>query len=129
MTVMPAVADSITLFFWLMVGHAFADYPLQPPFMARGKNRNIPTDYDPKLHGSRPAVVWPFMLTAHALIHAGFVGMITGSAAWAAFELVAHWTIDFAKTSNWTSMYEDQALHALTKALIVWVIFILRTSP
>jgi hypothetical protein len=129
MTVLPAISDSLILFFWLMIGHAFADFPLQPPFMARGKNRNVQTDYDPALHGSSKAVIWPFFLTGHALIHAGFVGVITGSTGWALFELIAHWIIDFAKTNNWTTMYVDQALHMLTKALIVWVIFILRTTP
>lgn len=121
--------ESLDLLFWLLLGHCFADFPLQPPFMAQNKNRNNPTEYDPKLHGSSPAVVWPFFLTAHAAVHAAFVGVITGSTLWAVFELVAHWIIDFAKTNNWTTMYQDQALHVLSKVLIAWTIFMVRTGP
>ena len=30
------------ILFWLMVGHALADYPLQGDFLAKAKNRTAP---------------------------------------------------------------------------------------
>ena len=32
--------EALTLLFWLLVGHAMADFPLQSSKMAEGKNRN-----------------------------------------------------------------------------------------
>lgn len=109
----------IGLFFVLMMGHALADFGLQHHQFAMGKNRfNDPPGYDPELHGPKE-VVWPYYLTAHAGIHGLMVYLITGWLAAGLFEWVAHWLIDFAKTSKWTSVHEDQAFHVLTKCLIL----------
>ena len=102
------------LFFVLCCGHALADFPLQPDFLARGKNRHTPPFNVPA--GQKAQVIWPHCLTAHALIHAGTVWVITGSVTFAAIELVAHWWIDFAKCENWTGIHSDQALHYACKA-------------
>lgn len=105
-------------FFWLLVGHALADFPLQGDFIARGKNRHVKPTYIPP--GQTPQTIWPYCLSAHALIHAGFVAAITGSFALGLAELVLHWLIDFAKCESWTGIHSDQALHVACK--ILWVL-------
>lgn len=121
MILIDSLWSALGLLFWLLVGHAFADFAFQHHTFARGKSRfNEPPGYDPKLHGPKQTS-WPYYLTAHALVHAGMVGLITGSTIWAIFEFVAHWIIDFAKTSQWTGIHQDQFLHLLTKVLIVVV--------
>ena len=105
----------LTLFFKLCIGHALADFALQRDFIARGKNRHAPLVNVPV--GQTPQAVWPHILTAHALIHAGAVFVITGRADLAVAELVIHWLIDFAKCENWTGIHTDQALHYACKAL------------
>ncbi|MFK7850165.1 MAG: DUF3307 domain-containing protein [Akkermansiaceae bacterium] len=106
----------IILAFALIIGHAFGDYPLQGEFLASGKNRNL----DPtKLFGGAPGppALWVHALTAHALIQAGIVWLITGSPILAAVELVAHWIIDFIRCERWISFAVDQALHIALKIL------------
>jgi hypothetical protein len=70
----------LEIFFYLLIGHAVADYALQPPNIARGKNRNIGPgpEYDPEAHGPVQPI-WVLVMTAHALIHAGAIAIITGS--------------------------------------------------
>lgn len=94
----------------LMVAHFIADYPLQGEFLAKGKNRTAPI----------PGVPWQHPLTAHAVIHGGFVGLITGE-LWLGFaEAVAHWIIDDAKCRGKFGYNADQALHAVCK--VVWAV-------
>jgi hypothetical protein len=107
-----------TLFFALCCGHALADFPLQADFLARGKNRHTPAFNVPA--GQTAQAIWPHCLTAHALIHAGPVWVITGSVTWATVERVAHWAIDFAKCENWTGIHTDQGLHYACKAVYAW---------
>lgn len=99
----------LTLLFALCCGHALADFPLQGEFLAKAKNRHN------QFSETLVPGVWPHALTAHALIHAGTVWVITGSVWCGLFELVAHWWIDFAKCENWTGMHEDQTLHYICK--------------
>jgi len=101
----------------LIVGHALADYPLQGDFLARAKNRAAPI----------PGVPWYQGLVSHALIHAGFVGVITGSLLLACFELIAHCLIDDSKCMGRISYNADQALHVACKLL--WVALILSLGP
>jgi hypothetical protein len=96
----------------LLVSHAVCDYPLQGDFLARFKNPAV---------GPLPTgeTIWFHALTAHALIHAGGVFVVTQS-LWAfAFELVAHWLIDLAKCRGWLNFHGDQAMHVLCKVIIV----------
>lgn len=96
----------------LLFAHALADYPLQGDFMARAKNPALPL----------PGVPWETALTMHAAIHAGFVGLITGSLLLALFELVVHWLIDYAKCRGVLSFREDQVLHVGCKVLWALVV-------
>lgn len=89
----------------LFGGHAVCDYPLQGDFLARGKNRNAPI----------PGIPWWQCLTAHALIHAGMVLLITGSVWFALAELVVHWIADFGKCERWFGFNVDQAIHYACK--------------
>jgi hypothetical protein len=107
---MGALAVTLAL---LLFGHALADYPLQGDFLSKAKNRFAPL----------PGVPWYQALGAHAAIHAGFVGIITGSIWLAAFEFVAHWLIDDAKCAGRINYNQDQALHATCKALWVLPLF------
>jgi hypothetical protein len=108
----------LELFFWLMVAHALADFPLQGDFVARAKNHRQPL----------PGVPWPIVLASHAIIHAGFVAYITGSAVLGMAEYAAHAIIDFSKSEGWLGQGElgfaiDQGLHVLCK--VVWVAVLL----
>jgi hypothetical protein len=107
-----------TLFCALLFAHCLADYPLQGDFLARAKNHKAPI----------AGVPWPIALAAHAIIHAGFVAIITGSVVLGALEYVAHNIIDFAKSEGWLGPAErsfviDQLLHIVCKAL--WVTLLL----
>ena len=97
----------------LIAAHFLVDYPLQGDFLARGKNRMSPIEGVPFWHP----------LTAHATIHGGFVGIITGSAVLGIAETVIHWLTDDAKCRGRISYNTDQAIHIACKALwaaILW---------
>lgn len=91
----------------LLVGHALADYPLQGDFLARGKNQNNPI----------AGIPWWQCLTAHSVIHAGFVTLITNSLTLGAVEFLLHWMIDYLKSDNQLTFNEDQFLHVGCKVL------------
>lgn len=116
------IASALTLLFALVIGHAVADFPLQGDFLSRGKNRHTEP---PKLADgkSSPADLWVYLMTAHCLIHAGFVWLITGSALLALAELVLHWAIDALKCEGKTSFAMDQWLHVVCKAVYVGLIW------
>ena len=104
------------LLFWLLVGHAFADFVCQSDSMAKGKNRHRRTEPPP---GAKYTPCWPYWLTAHALIHGGAVALVTGNVLLGVFETFAHWMIDFGKCENWYGVHTDQALHIACK--ILWM--------
>lgn len=108
-------------FFWLLFGHAIADYPLQGDFLSKAKNSRNPI----------PGVPWVQALSAHALIHAGVVGLIfamLGAPAWlvyqaAGYEFVLHFLIDDLKNRGTFGTAErgfhiDQFCHIAIKALL-----------
>lgn len=99
----------ITLFFFLVVAHALADYPLQGDFLSKAKNRAAPIT----------GVPWWQALGAHALIHGGFVALITNSVLLGIFEVVAHFVIDDLKCRGKLTFNQDQFLHIGCK--VVWV--------
>lgn len=95
------------MLFALVAAHALADYPLQGDFLARAKNRAAPI----------PGVPWWQALGAHALIHGGFVALITGSVWLGLAEVAAHAIIDDAKCRGKISFNIDQTWHLLCKLL------------
>lgn len=92
----------------LIFAHALADYPLQGEFLARAKNRCNPI----------PGFPWWQALGAHAVIHAGFVGMLTNSVGLAIAELCVHFFTDDLKCRGRIGLNTDQAIHVGCK--IVW---------
>jgi hypothetical protein len=109
--------ECATLFFALLIGHAFADYPLQGDFLALHKTR---TYRDPARQ--LPEGLWVHCLFAHGLIHAGFVWCITGRVFFGFTELVVHMILDFVKSEKRTGYHTDQLLHVTSKALYVLAI-------
>lgn len=100
------------LFFAFVIAHALADFPLQGDYLARMKCRN---------QSSQP-MDWIIPLTAHALVQAGGVWIVSGSPQVAAIELGLHWLIDLAKGEGKFGYASDQALHLLCK--LVYTILI-----
>jgi hypothetical protein len=99
----------INTFALLLVGHALADYPLQGDFLSKAKNRFAPV----------VGVPWYQALGAHSLIHAGVVGLVTGSLVLGMLEFVAHSIIDDTKCRGGISYDVDQVLHVLCK--LAWI--------
>ena len=96
----------------LIFGHALADYPVQATWIATTKDHRNP-------HPS--GYPWYQSLTAHAVIHGGFVGVITGSFALGLAEFVVHWIIDYLKSDGRFGVNVDQALHVACK--VAWAAF------
>lgn len=114
--------SAFVLFFAFVIGHAFADFPLQGDFLSRGKNRNSPP---PPLADGRasPTNLWVYLMSAHCLIHAGFVWAICGCPLLALAEFILHWIIDLAKCEGRTSFATDQWMHIGTKAVYVGLLW------
>ena len=126
---LPIIPDSagvgltaFLLFCALLIGHAFADFPLQGTFLASAKNRhNLPPGIspdDPCRHR-----IWIYAMSAHCAVHAGFVWVITGSWVLAMTEFVAHWIIDLLKCEDITNFDADQTLHIVTKAVMIALVW------
>lgn len=101
----------IETFFKLMIGHAVADFWAQSAELRKGKGRI------PPLVMADGVAVWPYALTAHALIHGGAVWLLTGNVWLGAAEFVCHWGIDFGRSGRWYSTHADQAAHVACKIL------------
>jgi hypothetical protein len=99
------------MLFKLLCGHALADFALQTEFMMLTKGRNKVPSYLDEKH--RP--MWPYTLTAHALINAGVVLLITQNPGLAISEFIYHWVIDFIKCEGYINIHTDQTLHIITK--------------
>ena len=105
---------ALNIFAMLLVGHALCDFPLQGDFLAGAKNHRRPM----------PGTPWWIALTAHALIQAGMVGLVTGNALLGVAEFCLHWMIDHSKCDGRFGLTTDQALHVACKILwaaaVVW---------
>lgn len=113
--------EAFKILFLLLCGHGIVDYSLQTDYVARGKNRHaIPPGYDPVLHGPIQ-IVWPYVLTAHALEHGLAVFLVTNSLALGLAETAAHWIIDFGKCEKWYGIHVDQWLHISCKLIWWWI--------
>lgn len=105
----------LIMFWWLLVGHAIADFLVQTDFIAKMKNRH--NDVIPVSPGR--SGIWVHVLTAHALTHGAAVALITGSVALGVAETICHWLIDFGKSENLYGIHVDQALHVWCK--VMWI--------
>lgn len=112
------------MFFLLLAGHAFADFPLQNGPMATCKCRCAK---DP----IQASVPWYYWLGAHSLIHGGMVSVIVN---WCGFsmnaavfmgisETIVHFLIDFCKCEKLYGIFVDQFLHVVCK--FVWAILLI----
>ena len=115
------LVGALILFFAMAIGHALGDYPLQGEFLATGKNRHI--DTSTFLGGGEVSpILWFHSLTAHSLIQAGMVWIITGSGALALAEFVLHWAIDFVRCEKWIGFTLDQCLHFACKLIYAMIL-------
>ena len=96
----------LALFAAFVVIHALADFPLQGDYLSRQKSR--------RLANSRND--WLVAMTAHCVIHAGGVWLVSGSLAFAAAEFVLHGLIDLGKGEGKFGIASDQLLHLTCKA-------------
>jgi hypothetical protein len=110
----------VLVFFWLLVGHVVADFPLQAGPMATEKCRHSASDL-------QKAVPWYYWLSGHAIIHGGAVFLVTNSLTLGLLETVVHWLIDFFKCEGWFGIHADQALHVGCKVL--WCVLIWQGVP
>ena len=92
------------MLFWLVVGHVLCDFPLQTDFMARYKNPTVISDHP-----------WVVVMTAHCILHAGAVALITGSILLGCLEFAFHFWTDYHKCKGKYGMLTDQALHVMYK--------------
>lgn len=95
----------LVLFFAFAIAHALADFPLQGDFLANQKSRITATNTSN----------WLVALSAHSLIQAGGVWLVSGSAVFAAAELILHALIDLGKGERKYGILTDQMLHLLCK--------------
>ncbi len=110
---------TLLLFFKLLIGHAVCDYPLQGDFIGKFKSH--------KVESPIPGVkIWFHLLTAHALIHAGAVWLITGMAWLGLAEFVLHWWIDWAKSEGLSDFHSDQIAHVSCKCFWVAICYALQ---
>ncbi len=109
------MTQALTMLFLLLAAHALADYPLQGDFLAKAKNRAAPI----------PGVPFYQALGAHAVIHSGFVALITGVWWLGLAEVVAHALIDDAKCTGKIDFNTDQVLHVACKLFWVSVALVL----
>jgi len=100
------------LFFAFAIAHALADFPLQGDYLARMKCRDQA--------GSFPE--WIISLTAHSLVQAGGVWIVSGSAVLGVTELCLHWLIDLGKGEGKFGYVTDQCLHVACKLAYVIVL-------
>ena len=107
------------LLFLFLVGHAVADFVLQPEAMGVNKSRRR---YQSAQHpeGFPPWGIW---LSAHALTHGGAATLACGDWTVGVLETALHAFIDHTKCEGRITFLQDQALHVLCKILYVLFLF------
>ncbi len=104
------------MFAAFVVVHALADFPLQGSYLALHKVRSQ----------KGASGEWIVALSAHSVIHAGGVWLVSGSLGFAAAEFVVHCLIDLGKGEHKYGLIADQLLHLGCKLayviLLVWVL-------
>ena len=92
--------------------HALADFPLQGDYIAKQKSRR---------HADSLGV-WVVALSAHSVIHAGGVWLVSGSLAFGMVELVTHAVIDLCKGEGKFGFVTDQLLHLACKVVYAFLL-------
>lgn len=110
--------EYVSLLQFLLLAHYLADYPLQGDFLSKAKNPSAPI----------PGVPWYQAMFAHAMIHSGFVFLITSSIWIAMFEVVVHFIIDYLKCKGKLSFNMDQLLHIVCKVGYVLIMFLYHST-
>lgn len=111
--------EGAILLFAFCISHALADFPLQGKFIAVCKVKG--GDYREFFGDSPPRFLWVHILTAHSLIHAGGVWLVSGSVVLGFAEFVLHWIIDYLKGNSPAAFHVDQFLHYGCKVLFVMI--------
>jgi hypothetical protein len=109
---MTLIQDPVSLFFAFLVLHTLADFPLQGDYLARQKVRKTASSQTD----------WLMALSAHSVLHAGGVWLLTGSLALGVTEFFLHWLIDLAKGEGKFGVLMDQSLHMLCKLAYVLIL-------
>lgn len=103
------------MLFTLMFAHFLGDFAFQNDFVAKAKN--------PKLSSKE---IWPIVMLAHCMIHAGMVLIITRSLMAAMVVLVLHYIVDYYKCMGlFGTRYAfaiDQGLHIGLIAVIAGIV-------
>ena len=87
--------------------HALADFPLQGDYIAKQKMRRQADGLN----------VWIVALSAHSVIQAGGVWLVSGSLFFGFVELILHGLIDVAKGEGKFGLIPDQLLHLACKVV------------
>lgn len=96
--------------FYLLAAHALADYSLQTEYIARAKSPSYIRQSEGEPH-------WWMVLGAHALIHGGLVGVVTGMWVLGVAETIAHAYTDYLKDRGRIGIFTDQVVHVGCKVL------------
>jgi len=113
-------SGAAALFFALVIGHMLGDFPMQGEYLALGKVRSYWKSEEAPVQMGKG--MWLYCLTAHSLIQAGIVWLISGSLVLGIAELVLHWLTDLAKGEGWFNFATDQVLHLVAKIVFVSLI-------
>ena len=103
----------IELMFWLIAGHAVADYALQNQYMSDSKSAVKPQGIG----------IWKWVMFMHAMIHGAMVAYATGYIFIGMLEVASHFWIDHLKCTGRLgegakAHMRDQALHIGCK--VIW---------
>jgi len=105
-----------TLLFLLLCGHFLADFTFQTEWIATNKNRHVRLKFPPEQR-AHMQVIWPWLLSSHAITHALMVFLVTQKLSLSIAEFVVHWAVDFGKCEKWYGFHTDQLLHVGSKVL------------
>jgi len=95
--------------FFMLAGHAYADFALQTPRTSAAK-----------YPGNNTGVPWFVGMGYHALIHGACVALATGFWLLGVAETVSHFAIDSIKGRGWMTNEADQCAHVVCK--FIWMI-------
>lgn len=104
----------------LLMAHAVADFALQSDWMAKHKHPWRPVDPATVPPGQTPQIIWPYVMSAHGLIHGATVWIACGNPWFAAGEVILHCLIDTGKCANRYGIHVDQGLHLACKLVWWW---------